>query len=137
MCGVERAKQVARKAADAYRVRAGVQVGVGSGNAQGSGRDHHSYKNGIKTFQRVSRTIRQTVRFCERCGKDLLSAKHGEWATHHRDHNRENNVRENFELLCKRCHQLEHDCYEALLKVQRPSREGVESSALEAPSPSF
>lgn len=33
---------------------------------------------------------------------------------HHKDHNRKNNREENFELLCKRCHQVEHECWKNL-----------------------
>lgn len=35
---------------------------------------------------------------------------------HHVDHNRRNNVVENLELVCKRCHQIEHRCWEAFSK---------------------
>ena len=35
-------------------------------------------------------------------------------AVHHKDHNRKNNVESNFELLCKRCHQVEHECWKNL-----------------------
>lgn len=38
---------------------------------------------------------------CERCGKP------GE-ARHHRDRNPENNAPENIEVLCLKCHRLEH-----------------------------
>ena len=37
----------------------------------------------------------------------------GQWTTHHRDHNHQNNPKDgqNWELLCKRCHQVEHKCW--------------------------
>jgi hypothetical protein len=133
VCGPVQAKKVNREATDRCRARKGVRVGIGSGYGNGRGKDHPAYKNGIKTFYDFSETARQTVRYCERCGKDLLNAGIGCWALHHRDHNRDNNVRDNFELLCKRCHQIEHNCIQALLKVQRPSRKGVGNSVPEAP----
>lgn len=110
-----------------------MQVGVGKGGANAKGTEDSQYKNGIGLFLSVVSTIREEVRFCERCDKDLLYVGIGEWATHHRDHDRSNNVRENFELLCKRCHQLEHECYENFSKVQRPSSNGVGYSVPEAP----
>jgi 5-methylcytosine-specific restriction endonuclease McrA len=32
---------------------------------------------------------------------------------HHKDHNSHNNVIENLVLLCKQCHQIEHECWKA------------------------
>lgn len=34
-----------------------------------------------------------------------------EFLLHHKDHNREHNVRDNFDGVCKRCHQIEHECW--------------------------
>jgi hypothetical protein len=47
---------------------------------------------------------------CERCGSNekLL--------VHHKDRDRYNNVKENLGCLCKRCHQLEHECGKHLPK---------------------
>lgn len=36
---------------------------------------------------------------------------------HHKDENRNNNVETNLELVCKRCHQIEHECWLAFSKV--------------------
>ena len=108
-----------RKAADrqqAYRVKNGLikNPGVGSGNAQGRGRDHHSYTTGLGCdFQDRRRQVKDERRYCERCDADLLTATRYQWCIHHRDHDRTNNVDSNFELLCKRCHQIEHDCHKA------------------------
>lgn len=38
----------------------------------------------------------------------------GVLVVHHRDHNRKNNDAANLQVLCKRCHQLEHACAERL-----------------------
>ena len=64
---------------------------------------------------------------CERCGKDLEDATRWKWCVHHKDHDHSNHELSNLELLCKRCHQLEHSCQDNL-KVQRLSRKGVGSS---------
>lgn len=88
----------------------GDKVGVGRGNSYKPGKDHPSYKNGISFFHSVSKKIKEERRYCESCKKDLLDATRHKWVVHHKDHNRNNNTVENFMLLCKRCHQLEHDC---------------------------
>jgi hypothetical protein len=68
------------------------------------------WSNGISFFEKKRREIRDTRRYCERCDKDLKDVGQYHWCVHHKDHDRTNNKLENFELLCKRCHQLEHDC---------------------------
>lgn len=83
---------------------------IGKGNVQGSGKYHHSYKNGLGLYQKIGRDLKESIGFCERCGKDLSDAGKGCWCTHHKDKDRSNNSIDNLELLCKRCHQLEHDC---------------------------
>ena len=58
---------------------------------------------------------------CERCGsKHFL-------VVHHRDRNRSNNAPENLETLCKRCHQIEHKCWENFTKGIVRSSENKES----------
>lgn len=79
--------------------------GVGSGDNQGIGPSHHSYKDGIGTYRQFTGTS------CEQCG----SAKF--LCAHHRDEDRTNNVKENIQTLCKRCHQLLHNCAAALPKI--------------------
>jgi hypothetical protein len=103
----------------AYKIRKGLikNPGVGSGKAQGFGKEHHSYTTGIGcTFQDGRHKIKEDRRYCERCNEDLINATRHTWCLHHKDHDRTNNVEENFELLCKRCHQVEHDCQEAFVK---------------------
>ena len=120
VCGPRLAKLIARRHIDAYRLKMGVRVGVGSGNGQPKGKEHPQWKNGVSIFLAYRRTVRQLVRYCERCKKDLLNAQTGEWATHHRDHNPNHNEISNFELLCKRCHQLEHGCAANLPSTHQP-----------------
>ena len=68
------------------------------------------YKNGAGFFNRMRDRIKEERRFCERCGKDLKDANRYQWVVHHKDHNHFHNVIENYELLCKTCHQKEHEC---------------------------
>ena len=75
-----------------------VRPGVGSGNAQGRGKSHHSYKNGTGIFRQFTKDA------CERCGSTRFLC------AHHKDRNRQNNLSSNIETLCKRCHQVEHGC---------------------------
>lgn len=93
--------------------------GVGSGNAQGKGTTHHSFDSGIGIFRRI-KLDSMTVFNCEKCSKDLsqLIADKNKgryfWCVHHIDGNRKNNGLDNLQLLCKRCHQLEHKCTDNL-----------------------
>lgn len=72
------------------------------------------YKYGIGFFRREGAKIKEAVRYCEHCGKDLKNAGRYSWVVHHKDHNRKNNTLENYELLCKACHQKEHECHKKL-----------------------
>lgn len=89
------------------------RIGIGKGGGQPKGKDSPTYKNGILFFQKEAPRIKEARRYCERCGKDLKEAGRYQWCVHHKDHDRSNNVPTNFELLCKRCHQIEHKCWEA------------------------
>lgn len=73
------------------------------------------------TYQhrQVRNNLRIERRYCERCGKDLTT-KHitkYDWVVHHRDHDRSNDNTNNFELLCKQCHQTHH-----LVKCEKTGR---------------
>jgi hypothetical protein len=88
--------------------------GVGKGGMIRPGAEHPSFTTGIgSNFQNQRKRIKEERRYCERCCKDLLEATRYRWCLHHIDHDRTNNVESNFELLCKRCHQIEHECYKA------------------------
>jgi len=105
-------KERARKGTQAYRIRHGLvqKPGVGKGGNQQHGKDNTQYKNGSRFYQRMRKELLYERKYCERCGLYLVTLPYSYRALHHRDHNRDNNVIENLELLCKRCHQLEHDC---------------------------
>lgn len=89
--------------------------GAGKGNNQPIGEDSNYYKHGWYMADRF-RPIIKARRYCERCDKDLIDANRWMWVVHHRDHNHYNNVVENLELLCKRCHQIEHECHKSFNK---------------------
>ena len=92
-------------------------VGVGRGGSNKKGKEHKQYKNGIGFFHRVLKKEVKKRRYCENCHKDLKDATVHEWCAHHIDHDRSNNIIANIKLLCKRCHQLEHKCWESFNKV--------------------
>jgi hypothetical protein len=133
VCGVIQAKKVSRAGVDRYRVKHGVRVGIGSGNLNTKGRNDAQYKNGITYFIKNRKRIKEERRYCERCSKDLQDVAWFMWVLHHKDHDRTNNTENNFELLCKRCHQLEHSCYVNFLKVQRLESNLVGNSVPEVP----
>ena len=62
------------------------------------GKENPHYKYGAGEFVRKRAEIKAKIGKCERCGKDLTNAGH-------------------YELLCKRCHQLEHKCINNIPKT--------------------
>ena len=117
-CREESTKKVAKEAVRRWHLANGILNGKGSGSNTGKGEENHMYKHGRLTFQRWARERKEEVGLCEHCGKDIKHAAHYEWVGHHKDHNRENNVIENLVLLCKRCHQIEHECWKAFESVE-------------------
>lgn len=94
-----------------YRLKKGCLVGVGKGGAPHSGEKNPMWKGGVcGPFKTHREEMRRTIKHCEWCGKDLTEATRYEWCVHHIDHNRKNNSRSNLVMLCKRCHQIHHDC---------------------------
>ena len=120
-CAKERARIASRTGSYAHKLRNGMinKPGVGSGGNQ-DGSNNHQYKHGLYTsFYTEGKQMLLDIGHCERCHKDLTEAKSSEWCVHHRDHDRTHNVRSNYELLCKRCHQLEHNCQDNLPQLKR------------------
>lgn len=103
-----------RKEATTRAIRKRAKMpGVGKGGFPHRGKDHPLYTHGRFTYETIRNEIRQDRKCCERCSKDVSEAGHYEWVIHHRDHNQYNSALENLELLCKRCHQIEHQCWKA------------------------
>lgn len=115
-CKAEANKIRAKRGSERYRLRQGRVVGIGSGGLTGSGKNNHMYKHGLGVCQNNRAVIKESRRFCEDCGKDLKDATHYQWVIHHIDHNKYNNPEDgsNWKLLCKKCHQVEHQCWKAL-----------------------
>lgn len=113
-CALKHKRQVRNTWHMQKRIKQGdPTVGVGKGGSNKKGINHPQYKNGLGQFFRISKEMRSTIKHCERCGKDLTNATRYEVCVHHIDHDRTHNVRENLIVLCKRCHQLEHECWKA------------------------
>lgn len=76
-----------------------------------TGDKNHNYKDGLgrSTIERTTRGIvlrsGRSLFCCERC--EHISQGY-EQHRHHKDRNRLNNNNENIEVLCERCHSLEH-----------------------------
>jgi hypothetical protein len=116
-----------------YRIKKGCKIG-GTGCNNSKGLEDSQFKTGISFFHKNRKKIKTERRYCERCNKDLIDSSRYEWCLHHKDHDRKNNNVENFELLCKRCHQLEHKCWknfiiEGATTISKESREQSSRSA--------
>lgn len=106
-------KRIKDAAINRWQYANGILNGAGSGSATGIGKDNHMYKHGRDVFRRWAKARKETIGLCEECGKNIKDATHYEWVGHHIDHNPQNNVIENLKLLCKQCHQIEHQCWKA------------------------
>jgi hypothetical protein len=113
--------------------RNGILNGLGSGGKLGS--ENQNYRHGISVFRRWAKERLKNLNYCcERCGNYIDASVRGTWAGHHKDHNRQNNIKENLEVLCKRCHQIEHECWRALQGVTTIPK-GSTLETVEAHSP--
>lgn len=130
------AKHRQREAVKNWAISKGRLNGMGSGSSTGIGQLNPNFIHGRSTFRRLAREKKVSLGFCERCKKDLRLATQWDWVGHHKDHNKHNNSEDNLELLCKRCHQLEHKCIDAFEGVTtiRDSKTG-RFKRIEAPSP--
>ena len=108
--------------------------GVGKGGATHSDKLNPMYTDGRCVFRRWAREKLKRLDYCcERCGNSIDATVRGTWAGHHKDHNRHNNIPENLEVLCKKCHQIEHECWRAFQSVTTIP-EGSTLETVEAPS---
>lgn len=121
-------KELQRRKKKLYAEKRRRERGCKIGRGAPPGNKHPNYKHGKYVSQTQCRKYKELASHtCERCGEDLTDATQYQWVMHHKDRDHSNHDLMNLELLCKRCHQLEHQCQDNL-KVQRLSREGVESS---------
>lgn len=112
----------------AREMRVNPNYGVGKGGANKKGSEDSQYKSGKGFLNANRKFFKESVRFCEDCGKDLIDAVgSNSFCIHHRDHNNRNNPEDfsNWELLCPRCHHIHHN-KQSHLNVQRPVREDVQ-----------
>lgn len=97
--------------------------------------ENQNYKHGLSVFRRWAKERLKFLNYCcERCGNTIDVSVRGTWAGHHKDHNRSNNVKDNLEVLCKRCHQVEHECWRAFQGVTTIP-EGSTQETVEARGP--
>ena len=101
----EEARVKNKEYAERKRRERGCKIGQGAPR----GKAHPNYKHGFYVAQTQSREYREAVRYCERCHIDTLSLSRWHWVMHHKDHNHCNHNESNLELLCKKCHAVEHD----------------------------
>lgn len=69
------------------------------------GESNNNWKGGIGIYRQIKAPVE-----CEKCGAE------NNLLVHHKDGDRYNNRIENLQSLCKRCHQIEHECWKALPK---------------------
>ena len=83
---------------------------VGSGGMnRGVGKCHHTYRRVHLDDIHSEQEGRCFICYTKLDKPDMI--------LHHVDHDRTNNTRENLEGVCKRCHQIEHRCWENFSKV--------------------
>jgi len=112
-----------------------IVTGKGSGSKTGLEEQNLMFKHGQCSFRRWAKEKLISINFCcERCGTTIDASKKGSWSGHHKDHNRLNNIKDNLEVLCKRCHQIEHECWTAFQGVTTISKESTQET-VEAHSP--
>jgi hypothetical protein len=71
------------------------------------GNNNNAWKGGSSPGYYRTLALKYYGNRCLRCGADAV-------LVHHKDGNRKNSNLENLEVLCKRCHQLDHHCAENL-----------------------
>lgn len=111
-CSEFRSKAMVRYHSASRHLRAGRNIGVGSGGANA-----HTAENAtIGTYRRVflTRLYLSQSGTCWDCKEAFPESL---LLVHHKDHNRHNNMIDNLQLVCKRCHQIEHQCWLAFRKV--------------------
>ena len=111
-CATFRTAVMARYHSKTRHARVGRNVGVGSGGAN----RHTSETATVSTYRKVFLT-RLYINQKGLCFDCKGSFPESALLVHHIDHNRDNNKIDNLQLVCKRCHQIEHECWLAFRKV--------------------
>lgn len=106
---------VIKKKESRERERIKRNSGIGSGNSPTNrGTSHPNYKNGIGMYKKIRNLLlAKQGNVCARCETPIDSTKPHSFCGHHKDHDRTNNSQDNIEVICKRCHQIEHECWKA------------------------
>lgn len=95
-------KNVNKKSLQEYYKKTYIKKGYNQ-----SGEFNNNWKGGIGTYRKHLREK------CEKCGS------HETLLVHHKDEDRYNNNPENLQTLCKRCHQIEHECQKNLPRKEK------------------
>lgn len=135
VCAPVMKKKIMKKNVHDWNVRKGIFKGTGSGCTTGVGEKNHMYVHGKCVFDRWARERLLSLGHCERCNTPLIRSERGSWAGHHKDHNPYNNTIENLELLCRKCHAIEHECWKAFEGVTTIPKGSRTDNSSEAPSP--
>lgn len=123
-CKPIQTKLVNSQAVKNWSLQKGILNGKGSGSTTGYESNNHMYKHGRCSFRRWAKELKESSKgFCSFCNIDLRKATHYQWVGHHKDHNKNNNTKENLILLCKKCHQIEHKCWKNFESVTTISKE--------------
>jgi hypothetical protein len=98
-------REHAIEACKEYRRRTFIKKGYNQ-----AGANNNAWKGGRSPqyYQKIAKQHHPNL--CARCGARAA-------LVHHKDENRSNSDPSNLEMLCKRCHQLEHQCARNLPKV--------------------
>ena len=75
------------------------------------GESNNNWKGGIRYTYYRALAFEEHGKTCSRCGDEG-------YLVHHKDRDRYNNKPENLEVLCKRCHQIEHKCWLSFLGIE-------------------
>ena len=118
------------------RDRTSRRTGIGSGNHPlNRGETHSQYTNGIGMYKKMrDEKLKDQVYLCNRCAKSLASCSPHHRCGHHVDHDRTNNSYDNIEVICKSCHQREHNCWENFKKGATTIPKGSRGKCSEAVS---
>ena len=100
VCKTRRPSSIRREKEDARRTNFSIEKSVSS----------NGWKTGIGVYRLIGKK-----NSCEKCS----SKSH--LVVHHKDEDRENNNPDNLETLCKKCHQVGHECWKVLPKGEELS----------------